>query len=940
MASLESFAPNGGTVSRVAARQVIQISGALLQVTGRLTAGTVPPGWRIDCYSGGGLAFNVPNATARDISISSRSGAALTLSAADWGALLDGDALEKDGDLGDLDNGTVYYVERGNSAVIHLHATLADALAGASGTRISAGTGAVPGGDGGLALAAGVRSIGQIGDADGPQVHIMERADAHAFRGDNYNSASEVSRFQAGGITLENFYWECLRPNPASPGDDGLRTDFDIAPGAAPIFRDGEIATLAQFNHFASSGIVIDDLRFRNRTAPAGNWAMEFTAAFTTPPRQLGILPANRAVAVLGVFLADGVPLKLFGMSGLAQQASQGHGGIELGTFNPNGNNLTNSQADAKVIWMVDPAGSPGKRSARGIIEIRRSVTLDFGAEASGAGGSCRLIPMDSNPPYGADVVDDAEQGPHVFPEVLHKRSAGGSLAYSTFAQYRYLKVSPSYRKASGTFTVAEQAQAGLTQRITATLTREVWPDGSAYAHAAPSSADSVDALYSAIKAHELANPKDGGAAASLAVISAGGYIQLGDGVNLVLSSTATDLTAWDAGTTTLTVKAAATVAASGKGVLGVETTGTGTVSVTGTVDITAFLTKQGTNQNSILAVSAAEASVKLALFAADGAALGTFTTAAGSLSTTFAATAAQSTAGAKLVASRVGHEPQVRTLDLAAGGSFTESFGAMREITQFDGSASYAASRVSSASTVSWSVGNVASVSAKLDVGNERLSALEAFSTFASKAHGTASGMKYIAFGGQLPVALSSFTGDQLSLPDGVQIRRRASGDVNAAISASVIGEAGATLTDESNGAVQFIGGVDIGTFQKAFFTDFDLDPDAAGTQSLAAKLLALGTVAQSNATAIAALPSAVSIRDAITPSIPSTSATAQAVMTYAVTGSRSAAKVLEILDAVSAGTVTITGSVAAFHDPAGSEVIRGTVDGNGGRTDIVVAP
>ena len=938
MASLESFVPAGGTVSRVAAQQVIQISGALLQVTGRLTAGTVPPGWRIDCYSGGGLAFNVPDAAARDISISSRSGASLTLSAADWGALLDGDALEKDGDLGDLDNGTVYYAERGASPVIHLHATLADALAGASGTRISAGTGAVPGGDGGLALAAGVRSIGQIGDADGPEVHILERADAHAFRGDNYNSATEICRFQAGGITLENFYWECLRPD-ASP--DASRNDFDIAPGAAPVFRRGEIATLAQYNHFASSGIVIDDLRFRNRTVAAGNWAMEFTAAFTTSPRQLGILPANRAVSVLGIFLTDGVPLKLFGLSGLAQQASQGFGGIELGIFNPSGSNhLTNSQADAKVIWMVDPAGSPGKRSPRGIIEIRRSVTLDFGAEASGAGGSCRLIPMDSNPPYSADVVDDAEQGPHVFPEVLHKRSAGGSLAYSTFAQYRYLKVSPSYRKASGTFTVAEQAQAGLTQRITATLTREVWPDGSAYAHAAPSSADSVDALYSAIKAHELANPKDGGASASLAVISASGYIQLGDGVNLVLSSSATDLTAWDAGTTTLTVKASATVAASGKGVLGVETTGTGTVSVTGTVDITAFLTKQGTNQNSILAVSAAEASVKLALFAADGTALGTFTTTSDDMDTTFAATAAQSTAGAKLVASRVGHEPQVRTLDLAAGGSFTESFGAMREIAQFDGSASYAASRVSSASTVSWAVGNVASVSAKLDVANERLSALEAFSTFASKAHGTASGMKYLAFGGQLPVALSSFTGDQLSLPSMVQIRRRASGNVNAAISASVIGEPGATLTDESNGAVQFIGGVDISTFQKAFFTDFDLDPDVTGTQSLAAKLLTLGTVAQSNATAIAALPSAVTIRDAITPSIPSSSATAQAVMAYTVTGSRSAAKVLEILDAVSAGTVTITGSVAAFHDPAGGEVIRGTVDGNGGRTDIVVAP
>ena len=854
MASLESYAGAGVTATRTAATQTISITGGLLQVTGYLDAGTVPPGWRIDCSGGGGLAFNVPDATARDIALSARSGAALTLSAADWNALLTGDAVEKDGDLGDLDNGTVYYVEKGTSPTVHLHGTRAEALAGQSATRVSAGTGAVPGGDGGMALAAGRRDVGTIGDPDGAQVQILERADAFAFRGDNYNSATEISRFQAGKITLDNFYWESLRPN-ADPSDDAARSDFDIYPGAEPILRNGHIATLARYNHLSSRYLQLENVRFTNRTVAANDWVLEFGAALDTPPEGLALLPPGRAVAVLGVFMTDGVPLRLTDLSGVTQ--------VELGKFNPGGNALTDAQADAKLLYLVNPAGSPAKRSERGQVEIRRAVTLDFGSEVAATEGTCRLLPTDESPPYAADVVDDAATGPHAFPEVLHKRGAGGASAYTTWANYRYLKVSPHYRKVTGTFTVAEQTSPGQVQTVTGTLTREVWPNGTDYAHSAVTQAASVDDIYRAVKAHELANPKDGGASVSLAVVNADGYLEMGADVNLVLSASATELTAWDSDTDTLTVKCAATVAASSVGVLGVQVTGTGTVTATG-ADTSAFLTKTASSQNSRVAVAAAEADVKLTLYASDGTQLGTHTAAAGSLSATFAATAAQSTTGVKLLASRAGYEPQVRTLDLSAGGSFSESFGPLRQLVQPDGSASYTAPS-SPASTVTFNVSDLTDVSAKVEVANESLGTLAVFSLFASKTQSTANGQKYLAFGGQLPVPVALFTGDVLALPANVQIKRRASGNVNATVAASVFAPAGETILDETNGAVQLVGGVQLKDIQDAILEDADIDPDNVGVQSVAAKLLAAANLAQQNANAIAALPSAADVVTAL---------------------------------------------------------------------------
>lgn len=952
MASLESFVPNGGTVSRVAAQQVIQISGALLQVTGRLDAGTVPPGWRIDCYSGGGLAFNLPDAAARDISIASRSGASLTLSAADWGAIVDGDALEKDGDLGDLDNGTVYYAERAASPVIHLHATLAAALAGQSATRVSAGTGAVPGGDGGLALAAGPRTIGRIGDADGPEVHILERADAHVFRGDNYNSASEICRFQAGRVTLENFYWESLRPN----GSVNInRSDFDVAPGAEPILRRGEISTLAQFNHLASSLVRLEDVRFRNRTAAEGAWAFEVTAAFATPPTGLSILPAGRAVSVLGAFLTDGVPLKLGDLAGLyTGPQSSDVGGIEIGPFNPNGVTLTDAQVNAKIIWLVDPAGTPTKRTARGQIEIRRAVELDFGTEAAGTGGSCRLIPTDESPPYTADIVDQGA-GPHLFPEVLQKRAAGGAVAYADWENYRWLKVSPSYRKATGTLAVATQSEAGRTQTVAAALTREIWPDGTAFAlsASAPSAAADLEGLYEIIKRHELANPKDGGTGASLAVIDADGYIALGADFSLVLSSTATDLSAWNAATETLTVKASAAVAAGSRGVPGIAASGTGAITTAGTVDTAGILLKTASAQNTILTAvppAGRGAASKMALYGATGARIGAVASVSGSTaSVEFRATAAQSAAGCRLVWYQPGFDPQVIALDLSAGGRVSAAFARAAKIAQLDGADSYDSESVSSVSSVAFDTTDLAAPLATLEVANEALSAIAAFSTFAAPT--TAAAMKFYAFGGVPPRPLASFTGDQLSVPPSARIRRKASADVNATVNASVIAQSGATILDASNGSVQFVGGVSLSQIQNALLRDFDIDEEAVGTQSVAAQLLRAAKAGVENKATLAALPGQIlgsatsaggdTVKQALArvSGLPSASAVRTELLGHALTAGEDVETALKVLLAVAAGTVAVSGDTYIFSDSDGAERLRGDVADSGARTSVSVA-
>ena len=72
------------------------------------------------------------------------------------------------------------------------------------------------------------------------------------------------------------------------------------------------------------------------------------------------------------------------------------------------------------------------------------------------------------------------------------------------------------------------------------------------------------------------------------------------------------------------------------------------------------------------------------------------------------------------------------------------------------------------------------------------------------------------------------------------MQFRRRSSGDVNSGVIATVYHPDGEPV-DDVYGDVAIIAGVQLSDFAKAITTDFDVDPDEVGTQSVAGILLAL---------------------------------------------------------------------------------------------------
>ena len=214
------------------------------------------------------------------------------------------------------------------------------------------------------------------------------------------------------------------------------------------------------------------------------------------------------------------------------------------------------------------------------------------------------------------------------------------------------------------------------------------------------------------------------------------------------------------------------------------------------------------------------------------------------------------------------------------------------------------------------------------------------------------------------------------------MNIKRRATGNTSATVAATVIAPEGATILDESNGAVQLVGGVSIKDFQNAFFTEFDLDPAQVGTQSLAARLLALGNVATQNATAIAALPSAAenaaqvlgsatavggdtvqqalartrtipadvlaaravdggaTVKQALATAagLPSANAVRDAILGAGISGTHDVEKVLEVIFAVLAGTASRTGATTAFADAGGTTIISATTDDNGNRSGVSI--
>ena len=204
----------------------------------------------------------------------------------------------------------------------------------------------------------------------------------------------------------------------------------------------------------------------------------------------------------------------------------------------------------------------------------------------------------------------------------------------------------------------------------------------------------------------------------------------------------------------------------------------------------------------------------------------------------TFDLSADKSTAGLKFVVARPGYVPVVRTVDLSAGGTFTLMELALIEDRQFDGTASIGTADANA--TPVFSVDDIADVSVLLDIGDAHVRARGVYSSL-EQGFVTDGGLKYLAFGGaRLRLVVNPAVGDNLFLPSEMKFRRAAASDANAAIVANVF-HVDDTPIDNTNGNVALISGLQLSDFQHAILEDFDIDPDTAGLQSVASRLIAI---------------------------------------------------------------------------------------------------
>ena len=270
------------------------------------------------------------------------------------------------------------------------------------------------------------------------------------------------------------------------------------------------------------------------------------------------------------------------------------------------------------------------------------------------------------------------------------------------------------------------------------------------------------------------------------------------------------------------------------------DTLFTGSLRTTGTITIDSGVTVVGgiadaNGVRSTITITANDGDT-VAYYLADGTEIHR-STLSGTTTAQFNLTPTQGGTNQRVVVARPGSESQVRNVSTMGGGEFSNDFSALRVKRGPDGDALYDATAVDARVDVAFTLTNLNSVSARINIGNYSSRARTCFAEFEA-AKITANGMKYIAFGGSEPnILIDPVTGDSLYLPTEVQLRRRASTDSNAGILATVYHPDG-TPVDSSNGDIQVSGGIVLDDFAQAFLVDTDIDFERAGLQSVATTL------------------------------------------------------------------------------------------------------
>ena len=260
----------------------------------------------------------------------------------------------------------------------------------------------------------------------------------------------------------------------------------------------------------------------------------------------------------------------------------------------------------------------------------------------------------------------------------------------------------------------------------------------------------------------------------------------------------------------------------------------TGIVSLVGGATTSAQIT-DATGTTAAVSLTTPDALATMALFAASGTlrAWGS----GGSISASL--TPSQIESGMRAVCARPGYTPQVRTLDTSAGGVFVEAFLApVRELLP-NGDVMLSGS-VSPDVSVVHDTSDLTDPQMRIDIADAQVGVQVCYLEVETVSV-VQSGLRYLAFGGgRCGINLSPTAGNELYLDAGVQLRRASAGDSNAGVRGTVFHPTN-TPIDDTNGGIAIAGGVDLETLQRALLEDWDIDPDTAGTQSIAGHLTAV---------------------------------------------------------------------------------------------------
>ena len=819
----------------------VDIEG-LLEIDHFLRRDAIKPGILYRCWAGGGISFDLAPAEATEGTMASANGTSIIVNPSQaYNRFVSGDEVTIGGrTLGDLTQGSTYYVEFGNRGnnEMHLHTTRENALLGRSSTRVSSNNnGLISGTPPTVNLAAGVRDQGNFGSNSEAPIIIVEMPDAHEFGQDNYNSDSNKSRFQNGAVSFTNALWRSNMPS-------NNRSDFDIAPDARPTLINCRLECLQQYNHFASRHLVLKDTTFDSNfySADQNQQVIDFASTFDTIPDGFVLQPRGNNIRILGAFLTDldgtlNNFLRLDDLSGI--------GKIQISNFNPNGTNLTPTQLALKGVILNDPAGVITKVDAGGTMFIFRSIAFDTGPEVFHSTTNSIVTP---NQAGHADPNPKTATGSSSLAFSVLSHGAQSVADYTTYSNYEVIHASPFYRKTRKLFTIdLAPTEAGHVQSIGLPLEREQYPNGVNFTlkDSPPTEAENLEDIYDLIKRYEVANPIAFARDKSIAIIQEG-YIKCADDINVVFDNQAAQAFAFNDSTDTMTIKAAGALMTGDNDMLGLEVGGTGTItSPQGQTLPTGVLFRTKTGGNAVLNITGLDAAAKTALFTSTGALVGSVIT--GRTTATIEISQEDAGTGMVLATYRRGYIHQLLPLDLSSGGSFDRNLEPLFEIRDFDNRSVFYSDRISTLSdfqfgqeTVTRNGAEVTRPTCIIRVGNEQWQ-FRSLSSSYFQALWSEEGLRYLArFGQQIDFfSYSSYLGAEFRLPPGNRIRRRTADATSATILSTIYVGEGEQLFDstDADAAVQLNGIKSASEFSSAIW-DGRVDIANAAPNSALAEL------------------------------------------------------------------------------------------------------